>query len=235
MPVWISLLALITAAAAVAFALAAALLPGARRWWPIASAAPAWRWGAVCLALLPTVAIAIHFQRIVAPRPAPAEDIGIAQTISVPGVMVLTDRGTPINVKRLTEAVAPGTVPDGYAGRLIVAEGGDALSNCHGWVFTDGEFCVDGAAVDDILRENGYTEVADPLPSDLIVYRDHDGVPVHTGIVQATGKNGFVLIESKWGQLDVFWHTPADQRYSDHWEYWRSPRAGHRLDVHVGP
>lgn len=60
------------------------------------------------------------------------------------------------------------------------------------------------------------------------------GVPNHTGLVQAIGRNGFVLIESKWGQLDVYWHTPADQGYADHWEYWRSTRAGHRLDVQGG-
>jgi hypothetical protein len=102
------------------------------------------------------VAAGLVFQGLAAPRPATREEIGIAQTIDVPGVTVRTDRGTPIDVKRLTEAVAPGTVPDGYAGRLIVAGGADALSNCHGWVFTDGEFCVDGARVDDILRENGY-------------------------------------------------------------------------------
>ena len=235
MPVWIALIALITATSVVAFALAAALLPGLwRRWWPLESSSPGWRWGGVLLAIGPMIATTLLFHSLAAPRPAALEDIGIAQTIDVLGVTVLTDRGTPIHVKRLSAAVAPGAVPDGYVGRLIVAGGADALSNCHGWVFTDGEFCVDGARVDDILRENGYTPVVDPQPSDLIVYRDHDGVPMHTGIVQATGKKGFVLVESKWGQLDVYWHTPADQGYADLWEYWRSPRAGHRLDVHVG-
>ena len=139
------------------------------------------------LAIGPMVATTLLFQSLAAPRPAALEDIGIAQTIDVLGVTVLTDRGTPIHVKRLSAAVAPGAVPDGYTGRLIVAGGADALSNCHGWVFTDGEFCVDGARVDDILRENGYTPVVDPQPSDLIVYRDHDGVPMHTGIARRSG------------------------------------------------
>jgi hypothetical protein len=234
MPVWIPFVALVASAFAVAFLLAAAVLPGARRWWPLAWSAPRCQAGCVALAMGAFAAASVGFHHHVAPRPAPVEELGLAQTVAVPGVVVRTDQGTPIGVKRLSEAVAPGAVPDGYKGRLIVAGGRDALSNCHGWVFTDGEFCVDGTNVDDILRENGYTQVVDPQPSDLIVYRDGDGVPIHTGLVQATGRNGFVLVESKWGQLDVYWHTPADQRYADHWEYWRSPRAGHRLDVAIG-
>lgn len=234
MPVWIPLVALVATGSAVAILLAAAVLPGARRWWPVACSTPSCRAGCVALAMGTFAATSVGFVRHVAPRPVPAEELGLAQTVTVPGVVVRTDQGTPIGVKRLSEAVAPGAVPDGYKGRLIVAGGRDALSNCHGWVFTDGEFCVDGTSVDDILRENGYTQVVDPQPSDLIVYRDGDGVPIHTGLVQATGRNGFVLVESKWGQLDVYWHTPADQRYADHWEYWRSPRAGHRLDVEIG-
>lgn len=234
MPVWLSLVTLVATGSTAAFLLAAALLPGARRWWPVACSPPWCRCGCVAVAMVSFVATSLGFSHQVAPRPAPAEELGLAQAVVVPGVVVRTDRGTPIDVKRLSEAVAPGEVPDGYAGRLIVAGGRDALSNCHGWVFTDGEFCVAGTNVDEILRENGYMLVVDPQPSDLIVYRDADGTPIHTGLVQATGRRGFVLVESKWGQLDVYWHTPADQRYADHWEYWRSLRAGHRLDVQGG-
>lgn len=235
MTVWISLVLLIMTASLLMIALAAAVVPGPRRWWPLAGASATWRWAGVGLAGLPLLATAVAFRSAVAPAPCPVDDIGVARTIDVPGVTLLTDQGTPIGVKRLSEAVAPGEVPDGYDGRLIVAGGQDALSNCHGWVFTDGEFCVDGARVDDILRDNGYTQVGDPEPSDLIIYRDQDGIPIHTGVVKATGKKGFVLVESKWGQLDVYWHTPADQRYADHWEYWRSPRVGHRLDIQLTP
>ncbi len=234
MLVWLFLVALVAIGSTAAFLLAAALLPGARRWWPLACSTPWCRCGCVALAMVSFAATSSGFYHQAAPRPVPAEELGIAQAVVVPGVVLRTDRGTPIEVRRLSEAVAPGEVPDGYTGRLIVAGGRDALSNCHGWVFTDGEFCVDSKSVDNILHENGYAEVVDPQPSDLIVYRDGDGVPNHTGLVQAIGRNGFVLVESKWGLLDVYWHTPADQGYADHWEYWRSTRAGHRLDVQGG-
>jgi len=234
MLVWCFLVALVAIGSTAAFLLATALLPGARRWWPVACSPPWYRCGGVAVAMVSFAATSSGFYHQAAPRPVPAEELGVAQTVVVPGIVVRTDRGTPIDVRRLSEAVAPGEVPDGYTGRLIVAGGGDALSNCHGWVFTDGELCIDGKSVDTILCDNGYVEVFDPQPSDLIVYRNGKGVPNHTGLVQATGRNGFVLVESKWGQLDVYWHTPADQGYADQWEYWRSTRVGHRLDVEGG-
>lgn len=175
---------------------------------------------------------AAWFHAVTTPVMLTARDLGITRSEPVPGVHVVTDRGTAIAVQRLAESVASGEVPDGYEGRLIVAGGSDASSNCHGWVFTDGEYCVDGTSVDAILRDNGYVQVGNPRPMDIVVYRDADGVPVHTGIVKAKGRRGFVLVESKWGQLDVYWHTPEDQRYAEDWEYWRSDRDGHLLEVH---
>ena len=234
MLVWFFLIALLTIGSTAAFLLAVALLPAARHRWPVACASPWCRCGCVAVAMVSFAATSFGFHHHAGPRPVPAEELGIALPVVVPGVVLCTDQGTPIDVRQLSKAVASGEVPDVYTGRLIVAAGRDALSNCHGWVFTDGEFCVDGKSVDNILRENGYAEVVDPEPSDLIVYRDGDGVPNHTGLVHATGRNGFVLVESKWGQLDVYWHTPADQGYADHWEYWRSTRVGHRLSFQGG-
>jgi hypothetical protein len=40
-----------------------------------------------------------------------------------------------------------------------------------------------------------------------------------------------VLIESKWGPLDIYWHTPHDQVYSQRFEYRRSARSGHDLTI----
>ena len=61
MPVWIALIALITATSVVAFALAVALLPGLRRrWWPLESSSPGWRWGGVLLAIGPMVATTLR-------------------------------------------------------------------------------------------------------------------------------------------------------------------------------
>lgn len=235
MQVWVSLFAMVAAVSVAAIVFAAAVLPSGRRFWPVWCSAPWCRCGVTLLASLPAVAVSRDFVSLVTRIVEPSTDFGITQSVEVSGFIASTDRGTPIDLRRLSEAVAPGEVPEGYEGRMIVAGGAHALSNCHGWVFTDGEYCIDGASVDDIVRENGYEQVAEPIPSDLVIYRDADGVPVHTGIVKATGRNGFVLIESKWGQLDVYWHTPDDQRYADDWEYWRSPRPGHRIDVKVAP
>ncbi|MFM8891339.1 MAG: hypothetical protein ACKOTB_06895, partial [Planctomycetia bacterium] len=45
------------------------------------------------------------------------------------------------------------------------------------------------------------------------------------------GDDGFVLVESKWGPLHTYWHTPEAQSYSQRFDYWRSPRAGHLLTI----
>ncbi len=66
-------------------------------------------------------------------------------------------------------------------------------------MFAGGEFIVRGAAVDQILQDNGYQAVNQPQPGDVIVYRDIDNHVLHTGVVKATGNDGFLLIESKWG------------------------------------
>src|SRR5262249_13589574 len=46
----------------------------------------------------------------------------------------------------------------------------DASYNCHGWVFAGGKFWVRGAAVPDILKDNGYFTVARPQPGDIAVF-----------------------------------------------------------------
>jgi len=143
----------------------------------------------------------------------------------------LTDRGTPIPLGRFVTIEHEALVPDGFNGRVIVADSHRSPANCHGWVFTGGRFQVGSSDVATILDENGYALVPDPQPGDLIVYRDPDGTIIHTGLVKATGPDGFVLVESKWGPLDIYWHTPHDQAYSQLFEYRRSPRPGHELTI----
>jgi len=156
-------------------------------------------------------------------------DLGISALSPVGDVTALTDGGTEVRLSTLDTVVATGEVPVGFAGRLIVASGGTARSNCHGWVFTGGRYVIPGDRVDTILRENGYETVSSPLPGDLVIYRDDAGTPVHTGIVKAIGTDGFVLVESKWGQLDVFWHIAEEPAYGSRFEYRRSGREGHLL------
>ena len=183
---------------------------------------------AVAAALVAVAAMTL-FVRQVAPPRFTGDDLGLASVITIPDATMVTDQGRPIEMRRFSRAAAPDDVPQGYEGRLILVGVAEALSNCHGWVFTGGRFCLSAADVVAILRDNAYTRIEHPRPQDLIIYRDEQGLPVHTGIVKAVGEGGFVLVESKWGQLQVFWHLPDDQRYSDRYDYWRSDRSGHLL------
>lgn len=143
----------------------------------------------------------------------------------------VTDRGSIIQLRRFTTIEHEPLVPDGFNGRVIVATAEQSPSNCHGWVFTGGRFQIAGGDVATILEDNGYTAVTAPRPDDLIVYRNPSGTIIHTGLVKAVGTDGFVLVESKWGPLDIYWHTPYEQTYSQRFEYWRSRRDGHGLTV----
>lgn len=187
--------------------------------------------GRLAGAVAAAIVASIVFRGLVVPRVPTGRELGVSAFEPVPDVTILTDGGTSIPAERLADPVADGVVPRGFEGRVIVADTERALSNCHGWVFTGGLYCIPGASVDAILRDNGYRKVGRPRPQDLIVYRDGHGKPVHTGVVKAVGRDRFVLVESKWGQLDVFWHTPEDQGYSESFDYWRSDRDGHLLDV----
>jgi hypothetical protein len=105
----------------------------------------------------------------------------------------------------------------------------DWQSDCHGWVFANGQFIIKSESVNRILDDNGYQRVDEPKAGDLIVYRNVKDAVLHTGTVKATGDDGFVLIESKWGFTNCFWHEPSEQPYSQRYAYYRSPRRGHLL------
>lgn len=153
----------------------------------------------------------------------------VARIVPAPGVVARTDHGGAVPLGWPEHPEAPSDLPRGYEGRVIVAGRGDGTSNCHGWVFAGGCYWIPTEFIDTILRDNGYDRVDEPRAGDLIVYRDDDGRPFHTGVVKAVGDRGFVLVESKWGQTDVFWHTPHDQAFGDEYEYWRTDRPGHGL------
>jgi len=101
--------------------------------------------------------------------------------------------------------------------------------NCHGWVFAAGKFWLKGEEVQRILDDNGYHEESSPEQNDIAVFRDHAGQIVHTGLVRAVTDDGLVLIESKWGSLGRYIHTPLDQAYQATCSYYRSARHGHSL------
>ncbi|HEV7222791.1 MAG TPA: hypothetical protein VGN42_08825 [Pirellulales bacterium] len=116
-----------------------------------------------------------------------------------------------------------------HSGSAILKGSPETHSNCHGWVFADGQFIIQNRWIDRILKENEYSPVETPETGDLIVYRDVDGSILHTGVVKATGRDGFALIESKWGLFGSYLHEPRHQAYSEAFAFYRSPRRGHRL------
>jgi|GEM_PF-1000277 len=113
----------------------------------------------------------------------------------------------------------------------IEVEGPSRDANCHGWVFVGGGFLLSNESVEFLLCENGYREVASPLPGDLIIYRSARGAIVHSGIVRSCLADGTVLIESKWGLSKRYLHRPNDQPYGRDYGYYRSNREGHSLVV----
>lgn len=118
-----------------------------------------------------------------------------------------------------------------FSTALIHRRDADQTANCHGWVFTGGQHLLRGEGVAKILEDNGYQEVAIPVPGDIIIYRDAFGVILHTGLVQGVLKEGTVMIESKWGVDQRFLHLPTDQPYSANYQYYHTDRGSHQIEV----
>jgi len=165
------------------------------------------------------------------PARAVATPPGPARMIPVPGTLAFTDNGAIVPVGVPLHPQPDHDIPEGFESRVIAVGNAESTSNCHGWVFVEGRYWIPTESVDLILNDNGYVLVDDPGVGDLVVYRDDEGRPFHTGIVKAVGDDGFVLVESKWGQCGVFWHTPIDQAFGDQIAYWRAGRDGHSLHM----
>ncbi|XZE21202.1 hypothetical protein SH449x_001099 [Pirellulaceae bacterium SH449] len=118
-----------------------------------------------------------------------------------------------------------------YPGALIHRKNIDVNTNCHGWVFANGEFLVDSRGVSIILEDNGYTRVDAPVEGDVVIYRNTRGDAIHTAIVCARLQDGTILVESKWGVHQRFVHLPEVQPYSTLIEYHRSTRPGHMIEI----
>ena len=119
--------------------------------------------------------------------------------------------------------------------KVIVRSAPDTTSNCHGWVFTDGEFLLDIGGIKTILEDNGYEPVASPQAGDVIIYYLSGEVPDHTGLVSGVLHDGTVIIESKWGIEGRFLHRPEDQPYSKQYAYYRTPRGSNAISIHELP
>lgn len=146
-----------------------------------------------------------------------------------------TDRGRPVSlfkyeIEEWSQALERQSMDVNYLKhRVIQLAGASGTSNCHGWIFTGGRFGVHGKDVEDILKDNDYQGVEQAWVGDLVVYRDELGTVTHSGLVRFRGEDGLVLIESKWGALGLFLHTPDDQPYGTRYHLYRSSRQGHQL------
>jgi hypothetical protein len=158
--------------------------------------------------------------------------------IETRGVPLITDGGQPITTYRVEgtweEAVETHhqSAPERKLGLMdwtILQSPPDWTANCHGWVFTGGQYIIRGRDVDGILADNRYRRVDQARTGDLIVYRSlADNSVLHTGVVRVA-EAGITLIESKWGLWGRYLHQPEHQPYSDDFAYYRSPRRGHEL------
>ena len=152
-------------------------------------------------------------------------------------IRAVTDKGRPIRLGKATagpeyQANVPAEdarVTTAYTGRVIQTAPPDAASNCHGWTFTGGSHWVRCEDVDMILEDNDYEVVSTPEPDDIIIYRDEAGTAIHSGVVRCVTKDGLVLIESKWGPLGRYLHTPEGQCYGSSYTYYRTTRLTHLL------
>lgn len=151
---------------------------------------------------------------------------------------VVTDRGKSVEVKRPSDNQRTPLGSDSDEVRLrgysllmsvIRLAPADDTSNCHGWVFTQGQYWVGGLQVDPILNENGYFTVKTPKVGDLVIYRDGDGKVTHTALIRATPDGLPVLVESKWGCLGTFLHPVDKSPYGTAFDFYHSNRAGHLL------
>jgi hypothetical protein len=165
-------------------------------------------------------------------------------------VLAFTDKGRRVPLFRADPGtLEPGALlarettvirPWALSTHMIRTEQPDLHYNCHGWTFAGGHFWVRGKDVDLILADNGYRPVKAPRPGDLAVYLHEGGNQVmHSGVVRVAGADGVVLVESKWGWLGRYIHTPEAQYYGRLWVYYRSARPGHLLrgleDTHQTP
>lgn len=115
--------------------------------------------------------------------------------------------------------------------RAILRDRAYIGSNCHGWVFTGGQYIILSRDVQRILDENGYVEVATPGLNDVVVYRNAAGDVIHTGIVRGFLDGHRALVEGKWGIEGTYLHLAEEQPYSQNISYWHTERASHALTI----
>jgi hypothetical protein len=135
-----------------------------------------------------------------------------------------------------SQTYRPASDPQGRVDNTVIVRGEpDSSSNCHGWVFTGGEFLLDIQGIKTILEDNGYRPCTSPQPGDVIIYYLSGDVVAHAGLVSGVLHDGTVLIESKWGIEGRYLHRPEDQPYSETFAYYRSSRDGNEITIREVP
>lgn len=114
---------------------------------------------------------------------------------------------------------------------LIVTSAPTPRTNCHGWVFLRGQYLLFGEQVEQILEDNGYLEVFQPRPGDLIIYRDAAGNILHSGLVWEYAADGGLLIQSKFGISGCYLHAPEEQPYGERFSFYRTDRRRHAVRI----
>lgn len=102
-------------------------------------------------------------------------------------------------------------------------------ANCHGWIFTGGQYGVCDTLAPSVLADNGYTAVTEVQGGDLVLYT-HDSQIRHSGIVHINA-TGQLLVESKWGPFGVYLHGLEAHPFGSTFTFYRSSRAGHRVTI----
>ena len=147
---------------------------------------------------------------------------------------VVTDRGRQVRLGTVSRSVTIAMLTEhendyirmhDLHRKVIVRTPPDPMSNCHGWIFTNGQYWID--EVELILTDNGYAPASTPAVGDLAVYRGSRGEIVHTGVVRLIP--GGTLVESKWGPMGRYLHGPEDHPFGGLCTFYRSPRRGHLL------
>ena len=160
------------------------------------------------------------------------------QLVAVDPTPGRTDRGRHVKLE-VHASPAEGVPPEreaselaklqqwGLSARLIRTAPADDRYNCHGWTFTGGRYWIRAPGeVQKILDDNGYRPVVQPRAGDVAVYREPDGQIIHTGVVRGVGSDGVALVESKWGFLGRFIHTPDGSCYKVPCTFYRTDRPG---------
>lgn len=155
-----------------------------------------------------------------------------------PSYFATTDCGSPVPLRHASDLRDPQQLRE-VEEQILTAQKLNAfvirkkpaadICNCHGWVFTGGQYWVHFDDVASILCENGYAPIERPAPGDLVIYRTNDDTICHSAVVRAICDDGSVLVEGKWGWMGVFLHRVGESCYGQNFTFYRSLRWGHLL------